>query len=800
MARNAVPPKTRRSVLYSFHVTLGMAMFIVPIMVLIAALPSPAAAQAPAQTQGALQVRGVVLDPFGEPVTAARIAVASQEEVTGEDGRFNIVLQPGTWELRVTHPAYQVLTRPVVLNDQPLELELQLQWVTSVEESVTVVGVRASEGAPVTKRNMNREEIEKLSYGQDVPALLQYTPAMNWYSDSGIGSNYSYFSMRGVTQTRINMTYDGVPLNDPAEHALYFNNFHDFTSAVDSIQIQRGVGTSSVGSPSYGGSVNFASAPPAHENGGDVRLVFGSYDTVRASMAYETGLLSNGFHLAGRFSYADTEGYRDHSGTEHNTLFLNGGWQGERSSFKVVAFSGREKTQLAWLAVEPEILEVNRRFNPMDENERDEFSQEFVQAKYTQAIGDETLLTASLYYNGADGYFFQWDDSVAQNNMLAFGIDQGFLGAMATLSTGTDNLTADFGFHYNDFAGDHTLDIEDSRIYKNTGHKQTANAFGKVEYALGQTLLFGDLQFRWAEFSYEGDVDLGSADWTFVDPRIGVRHTLSPGLSLYASLGRAQREPARLDLLLGEDNATVPHDLRAVKPESLGNLEAGVNYNTARLALQGNFYAMEFSDEIALTGELSEIGLPLRRNVDSSFRRGIEIDLKWMPLPNWSVAHSLNWSHNRIQEWTQFYDVYDENWNWIDSEPITYRDVPPLLTPALILNLGVEWGTRDTSIGVMGRYVSESQLDNTGLAEFRTPSFANLDLRASQSLGRWWQGANPQIVLFVNNLLDNIETLPSGYSYQYLIRSSGGQDMLDGTSYFYPLATRNVVVSLQLGF
>jgi len=171
-----------------------------------------------------------------------------------------------------------------------------------------------------------------------------------------------------------------------------------------------------------------------------------------------------------------------------------------------------------------------------------------------------------------------------------------------------------------------------------------------------------------------------------------------------------------------------------------------------------------------------------------------------MPLPNWSVAHSLNWSHNRIQEWTQFYDVYDENWNWIDSEPITYLDVPPLLTPALILNLGVEWGTPDTSIGVMGRYVSESQLDNTGLAQFRAPSFANLDLRASQSLGRWWQGANPQLVLFVNNLLDTIDGLPSGYSYQYLIRNSGGQDMLDGTSYFYPLATRNFVVSLELGF
>jgi iron complex outermembrane receptor protein len=797
MTKHPSPSRGRRHSAAAFTLRSGVILA----LALILSTTGATGAIAQEAVQAPLEVVGIVLDPFGEPVPAARIEISGQDPLsTNEDGRFSVKLSRGSWQLRVLHPAYKTLTHQFSLAETALDLELQLQWVASVEESVTVIGVRASESTPVTKRNMEREEIEKLSYGQDVPELLQYTPAMNWYSDSGIGSNYSYFSMRGVQQTRINMTYDGVPLNDPAEHALYFNNFHDFTNAVDSIQIQRGVGTSSVGSPSYGGSVNFASAPPAHVHGGSARLVLGSYDTVRASMAYESGLLSSGFHLAGRFSYANTDGYRDHSGTEHNTLFINGGWQGDRSAVKIVAFSGREKSQLAWLAVEPEILEEDRRYNPLDEAERDDFGQDFLQVKYTQALGEDTVLTASAYYNGADGFFYLWDDSAAQNYMLDFGIDQAFVGSMVTISTGTEQLSADFGFHYNDFAGDHTLDIEGSRIYKNTGHKQTANAFAKAEYLLGQTLLFGDLQFRWAEFTYEGDIDLGSVDWSFVDPRAGVRHTLSPGLSLYASLGRAQREPARLDMLLGEDNATVSHDLRAVKPESVLNLETGVNYNTPRLALQGNFYAMEFSDEIALTGELSEIGLPLRRNVESSYRRGIEIDLKWIPRPRWSVLSSLNWSHNRIQEWTQFYDVYDENWNWIDSEPITYYDVPPLLTPELILNLGAEWATPDTSIGLMGRYVSESRLDNTGEAGFQTPAFTILDLRASQSLGRWWQGASPKIVLFVNNLLDSLDPLPSGYSYQYLIRSASGTETLAGSPYYYPLATRNFTVSLELGF
>ena len=279
-----------------------------------------------------------------------------------------------------------------------------------------------------------------------------------------------------------------------------------------------------------------------------------------------------------------------------------------------------------------------------------------------------------------------------------------------------------------------------------------------------------------------------------------MRQTLSPGLSLYTSIGRAQREPGRLDLLLGEDNATVAHDLEAVKPESVVNFEGGVNWNTPRLGLQANVYLMEFRNEIALTGELSEVGLPLRRNVDRSYRRGIEVDLKWMPIPNWSVLHSLNVSRNRIREWTQFYDIFDEQGMWIGSEPITYQNVRPLLTPEVLFNLGVEWSHRDTSIGLMGRYVAESQLDNTGLAEFRTPSFTNVDVRASQSLGRWWQGVDARVTLFVNNVLDNRDQFPSGYSYQFLVRNSTGMDSLDGIPFYYPLATRNFVVSLEVGF
>jgi len=663
-------------------------------------------------------------------------------------------------------------------------------------ESVTVSAIRADEDIPITHSTLDREEIEKLSYGQDVPKLLQYEPSMTWYSDSGAGSNYSYFSLRGIQQTRINMTYDGVPLNDPAEHAVYFNNFDDFTNAVGSIQIQRGVGTSSVGAPSYGGSVNFESRPFADSRGGEAQVVLGSNSTKRASIGYESGILDNGVAVAARASFADTDGYRDNSGSEHNTLFFNVGWQGERSFLKFVSFSGNEESQLAWLAVDPDTLADNPRFNPLDPAERDDFGQDLAQLQFSHRIGDDDLLTASVYYNGADGSYRLWDDPEAKSDLLDFGVDQYFIGSMVTATLNRDRLKTTLGVHYNDFRGDHTLDDAGGRVYENTGYKKTLNAFGKLEYRLPRWLLYGDIQARRADFSYEGDVDLDSVDWNFVDPLVGARRFVSPQLSVYASLGRAQREPTRLDLLLGEDNATVEHDLEAVRPEKVVDLEAGVQLGTPRLALRANLYAMEFEDEIALTGELSATGLPLRRNVDSSYRRGFEVDLRWTMAEHWTLLHTANLSRNRIEEWTQFYDVYDDEGAWVGSEPRTHRDVPPLLTPEVLANLGFEWSRRDAEVALIGRYVADSHLDNTGNDDLTAPSYTRFDLRVSTGFGRFWKSGRPRLVVYVDNLLDDQEQYPAGYSYPFILRDASGAESIDGIPYYYPLADRSIHVKL----
>ncbi len=749
----------------------------------------------------AAELSGTIVDRAGAPVAGATVAVDDAEPTatSGSDGTFALEADAGIHALVVRHPAHRTVRRELEVTGDRSDLEIVLPPALAASEAITVTGVRADDRVPVTTTNLDREEITELSWGQDVPSVVSTTPSVTWYSDSGIGSNYSYLSLRGIQQTRLNFTLDGAPLNDPAEHALYFNNFHDFLSMVDSVQIQRGVGTSTVGAPSYGGSINFASIPFTAEPETDVDLTVGSYGTARASVGYQTGILDSGLAVAARVSTATTDGYRDHSGTDHRTFFLNAAWQGSRSELKLVSFFGHEETELSYLAVDPETLRSDPTFNPMAEEETDSFDQSFAQLKYTRLVGEDTVLTASLYLNAADGAFRLWDDPAVQSQLLDFGIDQSFYGSMVTLDFTSGRLETTVGLHANSFSGDHTLDAGEERLYLNTGLKDQASAFVKLGYDLGAWYLFGDAQLRWAEFRYRGDVDLGSVDWSFFDPKVGVRRRLSPRTSLYLSVGGAHREPARLDLLAGEDDATVPHDLEAVRPERVLDVEAGVDVATRRLALQANVYAMEFDNEIALTGELSDIGLPLRRNVPSSSRRGLEVDLRWVLGPHWTLTNSSSFSHNRISEWTQFYDVYDADGTFVGSQPITHHDVPPLLSPEVVVNQGVEWSGRATSLALDGRWVSRSHLDNTG-GRLQTPSYLSVDLRGEVRLLRLESLGRPTLTVYVNNLLDNDEIWPSGYSYLYLQRDQAGEDSLVSLPYYYPRATRNIMVALDFGF
>ena len=390
-----------------------------------------------------------------------------------------------------------------------------------------VQGIRAEERTPVSKTDIERDAIVLVNRGQEMPYLLGATPGVNFQSDSGIAAGYAYFNVRGIGQTRLNITLDGVPLQDPEDQALYFSNFGDFASVVDSIQVQRGVGTSSVGGASYGGSVNFASVGPADEPRLEAEGGFGSWGSARGTLA-ASGPVGSGFGLYGRYSAQTSDGFRDHSGVDQHTAWFGATHTGARSFFKLFGFSGREKSELAFLATDQATLESDLRHNDLTPDEKDDFGQDFVQAQYTWLAGSATTLSAQAYYNGASGWFRIWDG--ARENLQQFGIDGHFLGLVLGATHHSGRLGLIWGAHANDFTRDHFMDVVGgARSYTNTGRKNEVSSFLKATWDQGRTRLWADAQIRHARFEYQGDEPLGSVSWTFFNPKLGVRFEATPG-------------------------------------------------------------------------------------------------------------------------------------------------------------------------------------------------------------------------------------------------------------------------------
>jgi iron complex outermembrane receptor protein len=733
----------------------------------------------------AATIRGTIKTAAGTPVSGATVTVDDLERVTDESGTFAFDVADGTHTLRVTRSGFQSDTRRVRTGD-----DVDVVLAAAFVESIVVSGIRAEAKTPVTKSELTRADIEREYHGQDVPLLLRETPSINAYAESGVGgSGYSYITLRGISPTRINFTLDGVPLADSEDMGTYFADFPDLAHSLQSIQVQRGVGTSTVGSPSFGGSVNMQSVDLAQNERVDAQLAAGSYDSKFATLGYQTGALPGGFTLYSRLSFNQSNGFRESSGVRQHNLFVSAAKQSDTSQLRITGFTGHEYSALSFFAADADTLRANVRANPLSPDDRDSFGYDLAQLQYLRALSPQSDMTLSTYYQRGYGWYRLYDDEIAREGLRQYGLDGMLVGAMATMSWSHDALTANYGLHVNEFRREHTRDLVDgARDYFNYGTKGEANAFAKLSWDSARWYLYSDAQLRRTDFHYHGDVAIEPIAWTFFNPKLGARYALSTASSVYASTGLSTREPTRNDLFLGEDNATISHDLHAVKPERLIDFEAGWTFNGAKSSIAANVYAMQFRNEIASTGEYSDIGLLLRRNVDRSYRRGIELDASWQFSSHIRVRGNANVSRNRINEWTQFFDVYDAAGNFIGSEPRKYRNVAPVLTPELLASAAIDYTPSSRlRFGATGRYVAKSYLDNTNDDAFITPSFFTVDGTVSADVAR-----AVRVTLRVNNLFDAKRVYPSGYSYQWL--ESGA---MYGTSYYFPQATRNATVMID---
>ena len=667
-------------------------------------------------------------------------------------------------------------------------------------ESITVSAIRAEETAPVTKTDISQNEIQKEDNGQEMPTLLSAAPSVTYYAESGGPNGYSYISIRGVQMTRLNLTFDGAPLNDPEDSTFYFANFADFGGALRSIQIQRGVGTSTWGAASYGGSVSFESLEPSESFGASARLTAGSFGTGRLSTEIQSGCFGPDLKLWVKASLQDTSGYRDNSGVNQKSLFWGLARERPNSVFRLSGFYGREKTQMAFLASEVPALDANPRDNPMTPEENDSFWQSLVQAQHTQFLSGFSTLSVQGYFGNAGGTYRVWQDQAA-NQLFQYGLDWWRAGGALTYRYDGDPVSLTLGGHGSGFVSTHTGGLTAGpQQYENHGYKSEANGFAKLGWNAGAWHVFGDAQVRWARFRYAGAAGEEARSWTFFNPKVGARFDLSRTLSAYASVGRTSREPQRGDLLLGEDEATVLPDFGAVKPEELTDVEGGIDLRMSNLTLHASLYDMEFRNEIALTGELAPTGLPIRKNVARSYRRGVEIDATWKPAKALLVGATLNASRNRIRDWTQFYDLYDPVGNYAGTTSRSFSNVAPLLTPELVANLRAEWAVLPwIALSATGRYMARSFLDNTDDGSLVTPRFFAMGAGASIDLTGALPG-RPRLRVQAENLLNDKRLWPSGYSYLFATEDGRGGVTFAGTPYYYPLASRSVMVTLDVRF
>ncbi len=721
---------------------------------------------------------GVVRDAStGVPLSGVVVyapSYAGIRAISDDSGRFELDLDAPV-RLRLTRVGYAAMEIAAIPG---VPLIVALTPAPQALEGVTVTALRGEASAPISRTQLSQREIESGYAGQEMPLILATLPSITATSDAGSESGYSYFRLRGLDQTRINITLDGIPLNEPEDQGLYFSNFADFANSIRSVQVQRGVGTSSYGTASYAGAVNFESIPLAASiRGGEAWLTGGSYETGRAALEYQTGLRPGGVAAYARVSAQTTDGYRHNGGNKSASAFLSGGYFGNRHIFKATLLSGDSRNEMAYVAAPVESLEEDRRFNPLGSDERDRFSQHLLSIAHTAALGSFTSLATTLYHMRAGGDY----DVRIDPDLYNFNLGSAWTGILTTVTTEPGALTLNAGAHATTYRRDHWLAIRpdlDQRLYTNTGRKEEASTFAKAALATGRATIVADLQLRTSRFEYVPDVNSGvsmeSIRWTFLNPRVGITVDASPRLSFYTSVGRTGREPTRNDMFAGFDNLDAsnaafigPFD--RVRPEFVTDLEAGFAAETPFATVRANGFWMSFRDEITPVGQLSYIGLPLRKNVERSSRRGLELDATLRGIPRIEGTVSAALMRGRIREYTD------------DASGVTYRDVEPLLTPNFTAAHDLRWTVTDrVALSLAGRYAGESFLANTGDSRFVLPPSYVADL------GFHIDGERRILQLIFHNVFD-ADRYAGGYT--------------DGsTSYYYVHAARHFSLTARLRF
>jgi len=710
-------------------------------------------------------------------------------------------------------------------------------------EEVIVSGTRAGLQTPVTYTNITSSEIKKQNAGRNIPSILQTTPSLVSFTEDGLGVGNTYFRIRGTDATRINVTLNGMPLNNPESQEVYWVNLPDLSNSLQSIQIQRGVGTSTNGSGAFGASISLKSAGARSEAYGEASTVVGSYGTFSSSIAAGTGILQNGFSFDARFSRVLGNGYVRNGTVDHTNLYAILSHYSDKQLLRLSYLKGIQHTGITWEGVSEEQMqdeEYGRRYNPAGEyyddagnrlyygNETDNYYSDILQLTFTRELTGYLSLNAGISYNHGYGYYenYRYNRKYSDFGLEPQTIDEetysrtdfirrklmenDFYVANIGFDYTRDALKLTVGGLYSFYDGDHfgnlpwikhTQNIPaDYEWYRNVGEKSEVSLFTKADYQLNEKLsLFGDLQYRHVGYRFSGmDDDLmdltGNFNYNFFNPKAGLFYKLNEKNSLYASAAVGQREPLRADLKDGIKGGAV----NPIRPERMIDYELGYRYSNNGTQLGANIYYMDYHNQMVQTGKLTDIGYKLMENVKESYRAGIELEAS-VPLWEEKVRLDANatFSRNRISNYTAWFDQYDnqENYAWVGQISEEYGSTNISYSPDVISAVGLTWQpAKAFYLNMLGKYVSKQFMDNTSDDAKSIDAYFVSNLSAGYTFQKTPVG-EINLQLFVNNLF-NREYVANGWA--------ATDTFADGSSInwigYYPQATRNIMARLTISF
>lgn len=793
-------------------------------------------------------VTGTVKDESTQqPLSGANVQVAQsfQGAFTDQQGKFKLSGIPsGRQTLIISYLGYQTDTLSMQLTGNR-RITVSLPPRTYLEEEVLVQSTRADRGTPTTYTNIGKATLEAENDGRNMPALLANQPSVVSSSNGGMDIGYTDMRIRGVSQSRINVTINGIPLNDAESQGVFWVNIPDMAAASESIQIQRGVGTSTNGAAAFGATVNLETSGFSKEPFVKVNNSYGSFNTMRNNVRFGTGLLENNWSFQGGLSRIESDGYIDRATSDLQSYYLSGGYYGEKTILKALTFSGREETYQAWYGVperkmgsfangqqylgdlaeptqelfgnDPQTSNGDRTYNFYDyENQIDDYGQDHYQLHLSQVFSPAITANMALHYTYGRGFFEQFreqaslslhqvepvkvgDTTIQQTDLIRRRwLDNHFYGSTFSISYDDDDQrwNAVLGGAWNRYVGDHfgklrwarfagNSEIED-KFYDNTGTKRDFNVYGKLKYQFSTALSgFIDLQYRTVHYEVDGQ-DLGQEPLSTTD-----------NLSFFnPKIGLDYRYNSHNSfyVFLGvgnreptrNDYIDAPNDQKP-QHEQLYNAEAGYQYQNKRTRLKVNAYYMRYRNQLVNTGEVNDVGANIRTNVDHSYRAGLELIGTYRLSKQWLWQGNATFSRNRILNTD--YKVGGVLAESFESTPIGFS--PPIIAASRFTYEPFE----GAKAAIQSKYVGRQYLDNTGSEDRKIGNYLLNNVRFSYSISRWEVFDKVTAQLSVNNIL-NVRYANDGYTFA--TRSESGET--NHFNFFYPQAGRNYMTSLKFSF